>query len=219
MYRTDLSKIERLSTEPYEFKFSEYFSKGWWIFQQKPAEFIAYTLLVSVIIGAVSFIPLASLVLSPPLTAGYYLVSNQISRGEAVRFNDFFKGFDYIGQLIVVSLIGGLLTIVGLIFLVIPGIYLAVGYTFANQLVLFEKMEFWDALEGSRKVVTNNWLVIFAFVLVAGLLAASGLIIFCVGVLVTIPIAACASYAAFEDVFELNIDKPKDDDLLNHLIP
>jgi uncharacterized membrane protein len=62
-------------------------------------------------------------------------------------------------------------------------------------------MGFWQAMELSRKVVTKHWFLVFALVLVVGLVAVAGIIACCIGLLVTIPIAWVALMYAYEDIF------------------
>lgn len=212
-----LQKAQKLAVEPYEFKLSQYFSRGWEIFNIKPGLFISFSILATLIIIVAAFIPFASLCVNGPLMAGYYIVARKIDVGETVEFGDFFKGFNYFVQLLLLGLISGILMGIGFICLIIPGIYLAVAYFYGQQLVIFGKLEFWDAMEASRKAVTNNWLITFGFMIVSMLVALAGFLFFGIGVFVAWPVIACASYAAFEDIFQPNESNPEDE-ILDHLI-
>jgi hypothetical protein len=53
----------------------------------------------------------------------------------------------------------------------LPGIYLGVGYVFALPLVIDKKMDFWPAMEVSRRVVHHHWWSTFALVIVLGIIA------------------------------------------------
>jgi uncharacterized membrane protein len=68
-------------------------------------------------------------------------------------------------------------------------------------LVIDRGLGFWQAMELSRKVVTKHWFLVFAFVLVMGLVAAAGVIACCIGLLVTIPIFWVSLMYAYEDIF------------------
>ena len=94
-----------------------YISKGMQIFQQDVGHFIAYTLLYFLILGASAFIPFGSLLLTGPMTAGFYIVARKIHKGEAYEFGTFFKGFDHFVPLLLYSLIGSILKFVGFLFL------------------------------------------------------------------------------------------------------
>lgn len=193
-------KTEQLIQQGYETDAGSYIRRGWEIFQDNMGMFIAYTVLMILISGFAAIIPFGSLLVSGPLTAGFYIVANKISKGEAYEFGTFFKGFDYFVPLLLYSLIAGIFVALGLVALIVPGIFLAVAYTFAPLFIVFGKMEFWDGMEFSRKLVTRNWWNIFGFILLLFLINLAGALAFLVGLLFTIPLTSCAIYAAFEDI-------------------
>jgi uncharacterized membrane protein len=114
-------------------------------------------------------------------------------RGEEVQIGDVFAGFNLAAlDLTMTGLVKWLLTSIGLILCILPGIYLAVGYVFALPLVIDKKMEFWTAMEVSRRVVHAHWWSMFALVIVLGLVALAGFLLCVIGAAITIPIASAA---------------------------
>ena len=154
-------KAERLIQQGFETDAGSYIHRGWELFQDNIGMFIGYTLLTLAISVAAAFVPFGSILVSGPLTAGFYIVANKISKGEPYEFGTFFKGFDFFVPLLLWSLIGGIFIALGMVALIVPGIYLAVAYTFAPLFIVFAKMEFWDGMEFSRKLVTKKWWNIF----------------------------------------------------------
>lgn len=193
-------KAEHLIQQGYETDAGTYIRRGWEIFQENIGMFIGYTLITIAISVAAAFIPFGSLLVSGPLTAGFYIVANKISKGEPYEFGTFFKGFDFFVPLLLWTLIGGIFIALGLVALIVPGIYLAVAYTFVPLFIVFGKIEFWDGMEFSRKLVTKKWWNIFGFVLLLMLINMVGALAFLVGLLFTIPLSYCAIYVAFEDI-------------------
>ena len=110
-----------------------------------------------------------------------------------------FEGFNYFGNLVLASLIMGIFIAIGTFLFIIPGIYLAVAYSFTILIILFLEFEFWDAMEASRKIITKNWFMVFALILVLAILNAVGALLFFVGLLFTIPFTYCVIYFAFKD--------------------
>lgn len=104
------------------------------------------------------------------------------------------------------------------IFLLIPLIYIAICYAFADMFIVFKNMGFWDAMEASRQLISQQWLTIFAFFFVVGLIAMAGALLCGVGVIFTIPAATCISYVAFADIIKLNDLEQEEDDILDHLV-
>jgi uncharacterized membrane protein len=193
-------RTEQLIAAGYQTDVGEYVRRGWKIFENNIGGFIAYAILYLIISVMAAFIPFAPILISGPLLAGFYLVSYRISRGEVYEFGEFFRGFDFFVQLLLYSLISGIFIALGILALVIPGIYLAVSYSFAPMFIVFGKMEFWDAMEYSRKLITKNWWSIFGLILLIVLINLAGVLLLFVGVLFTIPLSYCILYAAFEDI-------------------
>ncbi len=255
------AKIDRIIAEGIDFKFGDYISRGFEIFKKEAGLFIGFTVvffILSMVIGLIPFVgPVANnLVISPALTVGFYLVARKLDIGQGAEFGDFFKGFDFTGQLVIATIVKSL--IIGLTFipfalifwkygwvewymeiiknpgtpptdypefpplwsllLLLPTIFLSVIYAWTYLFIAFYKMQFWDAMEASRKLIAKNWLTIFAFLLVVGLILFAGLLLLCVGVLVTFPAAMCMSYAAFADVTKLNEEPSEGAGIEEHLI-
>ncbi|MBK7873088.1 MAG: hypothetical protein IPJ74_21665 [Saprospiraceae bacterium] len=93
----------------YEFNIGQFFQQGFDLMKKNLGGFIGYTLLYMAILMVLGIIPfignIASIVLSPPLAAGWFIVANKLQKNAPTEFGDFFKGFDYIGQLILVYII------------------------------------------------------------------------------------------------------------------
>lgn len=100
--------------------------------------------------------------------------------------------------------------------LLAPVLYFSIAYSWSYHFIVFYEMEFWDAMETSRKVIGKQWGLFFLFLFILGLLVGLGVLLFFVGVLVTFPILICANYAAFAEVTGLL--EEAEDDLVEHLI-
>jgi len=193
-------KAEQLIEKGYQTDIGGYINKGYQIFEKEVGLFVGYTALMIVISIVAGFIPFASLLISGPLTAGFFIVAHKINRGEPYEFNTFFKGFDFFVPLFLFTLVGGIFIALGTLALILPGIYLAVAYSFAIPFIVFAKMEFWDGMEISRKLITKNWWSIFGLMILVFLINLLGTLILLVGLLFTIPITYCAIYAAFDEI-------------------
>jgi len=109
----------------------------------------------------------------------------------------------------------GLLGIAGFLTL-IPIIYLGISWSWATFFVAFKGLDFWPAMEASRKVITREWFSFFGFGIVLGLIAIAGALCFGFGLLVTIPLVSIASFMAFEQI--VGLDDDNEIDLMDHLI-
>ncbi len=103
----------------YDFDIGKYINQGFELFKQNVGGFVAYTFVYMAILMVIGIIPvlgnIASIVIAPPLAVGWYLVANKIRKSEPSEFNDFFRGFDFIGPLILITLVSSLIYVVALI--------------------------------------------------------------------------------------------------------
>ena len=204
MTKTDIA-LERLINEGYEFKLQNYINDGFALFKKNIGGFAGfYAILFSVffVVGLIfgDYATFITNLLQPILVAGALIVANDIYRGKSPDFLRFFDGFKHFLGLFILSLVSGLLIVVGIIFLIVPGIYLAVSYSFANMFVIFLGYEFWPAMELSRQIITKNWWQFFGFLIIIGLINIGGLLACGVGVIFTAPATMCMTYCAFEDI-------------------
>jgi hypothetical protein len=105
------------------------------------------------------------------LLGGLYLLYLKRIRREGATVEDLFSGFQVaFVQLFLVGLVTGLLSLLAAgCCLILPGLYLFIGWIFSIPLVADKRFEFWTAMELSRKVVTKVWFEIFGLFIVASL--------------------------------------------------
>jgi uncharacterized membrane protein len=163
-------------------------------------------LLALVIMLGINLVPIlgwiASFVIDPVLVAGLYMILVKRLRGQEATVSDLFAPFNTSAlHLALANLLTTALVAIGFICLILPGIYLAVSYVFALPLVADKKIEFWPAMELSRRVVTRYWFSVFALLIVAFLFAIMGVLAVIVGVVITAPIALASLAVAYEELF------------------
>jgi len=109
-------------------------------------------------------------IVSTILTAGLIYMGVKRLKGEDIHWRDLFSGFAVAGKVTITWLLSLILMFIGYLLLVLPGIYLTVGYGLALPLVVDKKMSPWQALETSRKAIHKVWWRFFALMLVLTLL-------------------------------------------------
>jgi hypothetical protein len=138
---------------------------------------LGVSLLVGGICGLIGAIPLLGLLFTFTLTGVfygglYYYVLKKVRR-EATEIGDAFSGFSVcFGQLVLATMACTILILIGMVCLILPGIYLAVCWVFTYVLVRDKGLAFWDAMELGRKAITRQWFRVFGLVLLIGLMAA-----------------------------------------------
>jgi hypothetical protein len=161
----------------------------WELFQKNPwlvAGAWAVAFFVAVGVGLIPYVGLpASIVLGGVLLAGIHVFFLRLSRGQVASVADVFAGFGpAIGPLILCGTVSWLLGWFGILLCVIPGIYLMLCWHLAPLLILDRNLEFWPAMEISRKVVTRNFWPVLGLAVVAFLLWIAGLLLCGIGVFV-----------------------------------
>lgn len=146
----------------------------------------------------ITFVVLLLLLSTPILKAGLGFFFIEVSRGKVDVANVLSGYHRKPFSLILNDVIRLILILLGLCLFILPGIYLAVCYSYASTLVIDQKLGFWEALELSRKTVHRNWLSVFVIMVLlpiglALLLAPLGLLMCCVGIYLTTPIAVVLS--------------------------
>lgn len=169
---------------------------GFNLFRKAPAEFIVFSILGIFVFSN----PVSALLLGGPLTASYFHMAHQVSHNRRIELSDYFKGFEKFGQLLKLNLLIFVVVLLGLLMLVVPGIYFAVSYTFAHFFVWFFDMDPKEAIRLSRKTVSGNFAQIFLLYLVIAGINLLGILAFGVGILITMPFSFCVAYAAFDDI-------------------
>lgn len=92
-------------------------------------------------------------------------------------------------------------TIIGLIALIVPGIYLSIGYLFAPLLVAEKGMSPSEAMSTSRKAISRKWFNVFGLMFVIGLINLLGMIPLGIGLLWTAPMSVIAMGILYRDMF------------------
>ncbi len=77
-----------------------------------------------------------------------------------------------LGSLMLVSFLGALLTFLGFLLFVLPGIYLWIAFSVAAPVLLFEGVKGTGALGRSRRLVQGRWWPVFGTLLLGFILAA-----------------------------------------------
>lgn len=192
---------------PESLPLGDYFKTGWGLFKQYPGGFVGFCLLNFLIQATLHAMPyvgaVAAAVVGTPLFMGNFIVSAKLLQGQTPEFRDFFAGFQFFWQLLLLSLATGLFIVIGTILLIIPGVYLFVAYLFASYLVVDRRQDFWPAMELSRRTVNPRWFGYFAFTLLLVLLNLAGALLLGLGLLVTIPLSFCVVTAAYAKIFGL----------------
>jgi len=148
--------LETVISEGYTVKIEEYLDRGWEICKQILGLFVGFFVILVIIWIALGQIDErisapVNFLISAPLSGGFWIAALQSVKKQSTVIGDFFKGFKYFVPLVLANVVMFLLVALGMILLIIPGVYLSVSYCFTIPIILDRGMDFWPAMEASRR--------------------------------------------------------------------
>jgi hypothetical protein len=121
-------KLNSIINEGFQIDIGDKISEGFRLFNKNMANFVVFSIIFFAIAFLTSMIPflgqLVSIIIMPPLTAGFYLAARKTELEGTAEINYFFKGFDFIGPLILRSL-----TTMGIFLIALIPFFIAVFQT------------------------------------------------------------------------------------------
>jgi uncharacterized membrane protein len=192
----DIQNKVNAASKGYRLSIESTLQLGFNLFRKAPTEFIIFSLMGLIIFSN----PVSGLLLGGPVTASYFHMARLTARNQQIEFADFLKGFEKAGALLKMNLMMFLVILLGLMMLVLPGIYFGISYVFSPLFVWFHDMSPAEALRLSRKSVSGNFTQIFLLVMILAGINLLGILALGVGILLTMPFSFCVVYAAFDDV-------------------
>jgi hypothetical protein len=147
---------------------------------------------------------LASLIavaLCYPLLAGVTMVGVRRAADQPVSFGIIFGYFGKALPLAITAILMFLLVYLGLFLLIIPGIYLSIAYLLAIPLVVERNLSPWQALEASRKAISQHWFKVAGLMLLLGIIMLLSALPFGIGVIWSLPLAFISVGVLYRRIF------------------
>ncbi len=194
---------QEIISRDYRLRIGDCLRRGWDLVMANFWLTVGATLLMVLVSTAIGAVPFASLLLCYVCWGGLDWMFLKLIRGERAELGDAFAGFTLaFVPLMLFSLVGQLLTSVGVVLCILPGIYLLVAWhLFTPLLILDKRLDFWAAMELSRRVVTHHWWLAFGLCLLCVLWLLVGLLVCCVGFFIALPVTTAAIVYAYQDIF------------------
>jgi hypothetical protein len=148
------------------------------------------------------FFWLIAMACSALINGGFlYFCLNSLRRAPVI--SDLFSGFrnSVWIQLVLGMLVTAVFIWIGILFLIIPGIYLAVAFYYTPLLIIDRKMGFWEAMQLSRRTVHPQWFTVFGLAILSGLMSVLGVFLCCIGMLATFPLASLWLTQSYRQLF------------------
>ncbi len=183
-------------------------------------------LIVGIVMGLVSFLPsllagqlgqepirlgvlnIVSWILQAFVAIGLLRISLKLSAdqpaaaGKPAVFKDLWSGGPWFFKYFMGSILYGAVVAIGLIFLIIPGVILAVRLKFYDYLIVDQGLNPIEALKRSWVMTKNHTWDILVLLFVLMLLNFIGSLIVFVGLIVTVPISVMATVMVYRKLVE-----------------
>ena len=151
-------------------------------------------------------------VITGPFVAGYYYAFDMINKKDRLQIQDFFMGFRNPAPYIILNLLTGIITALGLYLMILPGIYFIIAYFFAIPFMVFFRLDFWQSMEASRKIITKKWGMFFLLILILMVINIVGALLYGFGLIFTIPFTYASIFVAFRAIFPETEDAETESD-------
>ncbi|MFC3159797.1 hypothetical protein SAMN05443633_106155 [Chryseobacterium arachidis] len=227
-----MMNFDSITTRGYDFRIGKYISDGFELFKKDMGGFIVATLLAIVM----SIIPFCGVLAMGNFLKICKKVDEgqKLEAGDIFDFTDFWVYFKFLILLLAVIFVLMIPIQISLMPIIIAasegeqldpaimiggmGIWIflyvlfliafSVSFYFVQPLISIHRIQsVRQAYSLSWKIAKKNFLVIFLFLIVVGIIAELGIIACGIGLIFTIPVGICIKYMSFKDVLETQNQK------------
>lgn len=181
------------------------FKEGWEIWKQHKKVITIATLIMILLeilsddrIHGFAIIAFIIFIVSFVIDMGWLKMLLKVTNGEEPKVKDLIEHTHLIWKYLGVTIVVTLIVIGGLILLIIPGIYWGLKYLFATFLVLDKDISIRESLRESARMTEGVKWKLLGFSILACLVAALGVLVLGVGLLVTIPVSTLAFLSVYK---------------------
>jgi uncharacterized membrane protein len=221
-----LASLENAVAGRYHFQVGEVMSEAWGLVKGMKASFwgaaivigiiyLVFDALTGVVVGQVLHVPPEGVAgqiykavfnmivggLLAPLTLGLEMMCVRRALGQPISFATAFAYFSKIGTILAGAFIALLLTCLGFVVLIIPGIYLSIAYQMTYKLIGDQPISAWAAVETSRKAIHHQWWGVLGLNLVVGLLTTLSALGLLIPLIWTFPWAMMTTGVLYKRIF------------------
>jgi hypothetical protein len=136
-----------------------------------------------------------------PMNAGLMMLGVIYTSGQAVKPQQVLDYYERALKIVLLQLLIVLGFLLGLVLLVLPGIYLLVGWSLAKALLLKYDFGIREAMRISLKTVSRQWFRFFGLYIFMTFILILSAIPLAIGLIWTIPMAICAYGRLFNTIF------------------
>lgn len=189
-------------SDPYEIRLSDALKDAWAIFTKAPEVFVALAFGIFAACMVLTHLPLVgpliSLLLAALGPASFFVAAEEGSRRGKITFESLKAILPMAPQLLMLFVVKWILIGAGTLLFILPGIYLAVIFVYAELFVVLEGRNFLEALRLSKDLASRSFLSTFGLCFFLAMVAGAGALLVLIGLLLTVPMALLVLYCVFK---------------------
>lgn len=144
------------------------------------------------------------------LSLGFIKIMLLLVQDKYVEVADMFNNFRPFLSYFVASFLYGIATLLGILLLVLPGIFVAIRFQFYPYFILEENISSFEALQKSYYLSQNLTLELFLLGVVVVTLNVVGILLFGLGIILTYPLTTMATAVVYKSLIEEGESIPSD---------
>lgn len=179
---------------PNRFSMGEAISFGWSTMKSNLGLFIGVLIIAGVITAVIpALLPespavdILSTLVDFVITMGFIRIALKFCDGEKAEFGDLFSCFHLLLKYAIGLILYVIVVTIGLILLIIPGIILAIKFSFFSYFIVDQEQGPIEALKNSSAITKGAKLDLFLFFLLLGLINLAGVLALGIGLFATVP--------------------------------
>lgn len=199
-------------------------SEAWTLFKEHASSIIVILLVYLVTNSIISFIGVAVMgdsilitfifqiiqsIIGIILALGFNRILLNIINGESYEVNTLFSqtNFSLVLNTIIGSVVIGIAIIVGLVFLILPGLYIAFRLQFFNYALLEQETpNFSDAIKTSWDMTKGHVIDLVVIAIVSAIIVIGGVLALIIGLFVAIPVISLMSVLVYKNLKTKAVD-------------
>ena len=185
----------------------KWLSEGWRLIFEDIGLYLLVALVYILIIAILSGTAIGQFIVLGPLTVGFFYILYRKLHGKETQLGDLGKGFNFFAAAVISNILISIFVAIGFALCIIPGFVVLALYMFTPLYIFDKKLDFWQAMEASRKLVAKHVFEMSIFVLLLSIISIAGALACVVGLLITTPLCYAAIAYAYKDLVGFEEEK------------
>lgn len=175
-------------------------SRGWDIVTADMGSFLLLGLIYIVIVTVASSTVIGEWLVIGPLQVGIFYIIFEKMRGKPINIGDIAKGFNFFIAAVLSNILISIFSAIGFLLCIIPGLIIMALYIFAPPLIVEKNLDFWAAMEESRKVAKEHLFELTLFLFILALINLVGVLVCGIGIIFTLPLSFAAIAVGYDEL-------------------